>query len=307
MKDREQFRIIDSSLGKKENFVELEIGERLSVPFTGGEIIFATDSLGERVVIKKPRDDDQAKHEWDGLRRVESTGISIPRPIALISYSADQLAILSSFIEGDNLYYNPNPSIKSEVGRQVKSLHQNAQVEGGTWESTGRSTFVYYDRYIFHWTHGGLKELQADSRTASVLGKLIGTASDFCQNSKPVFNHNDLHDGQIIVDGNNHPTIIDFGNWMEETWLNEIGYHLFHLIRTDRAETDDFSNFLDGYFKDRKMSDTEKSNLAFYLLFISSRALNYFYNRHSSYLSTAQETHEKVLGHVDNERIWKDI
>jgi|GEM_PF-2921773 len=307
MKDKEQFRIIDPSSSRNENHIELEVGKKLSVPFTGGEIIFATTNSGEKVVIKKPRDNKQAKHEWEGLRKAESAGVSIPRPIALISYSADRLAILSDFIEGDNLYYNPNPSVKSEVGRQIKSLHQNAQVEGNIWESTGRSTFVYYDRYIFHWTRGGLKELQADSRTTSILGKLIGTASDFCQNSRPVFNHNDLHDGQIIVDGNSHPTIIDFGNWIEETWLNEIGYHLFHLIRTDRAETDDFTNFLNGYFKDRKMSDTEKSNLAFYLLFISSRALNYFYNRHSSYLPTAQETHEKVLGHVNNERIWKDI
>lgn len=305
MVERRHSNTIDPS-PRNRGSIDLDLGERIDIPFTGAEIIYAATITGDKVVIKRPLNNSRTKHEWEGLNIAESTGISIPKPIALISYTADQLAIVSSYVEGDKLYDNPNPDVKVEVGRQIKKMHQGAQISGEDWVSSGRSSFVYYDRYIFRWAKGDIVELNADSRTASILSELTDATDQFCKNSEPIFNHNDLHDGQVIVDGNGKPTIIDFGNWIEETWLNDIGYHLFHLIRTDRAHTEDFTNFLSGYMENGKLSDTEKSNLAFYLLFISSRALNYFYRRHSSYLSVAQETHKKVLDHLDNEAIWKN-
>ncbi|HUV72066.1 MAG TPA: phosphotransferase [Clostridia bacterium] len=305
MIERRHFDTIDPSL-RNIGSIDLDLGERVEIPFTGAEIIYAATISGDRVVIKKHLNNDRAKHEWEGLNIAESTGISIPKPIALISYTADQLAIVSSYVNGDKLYDNPNLNVKVEVGKQIKKMHQNAQIAGKDWVSSGRSLFLYYDRYIFRWAEGDIVELNADSRTASMLGELTDAAVQFCNNSEPTFNHNDLHDGQVIVEGNGKPTIIDFGNWIEETWLNDIGYHLFHLIRIDRADTDDFTKFLSGYMENKKLPDTEKTNLAFYLLFISSRALNYFYRRHSSYLPVAQETHKKVLAHLENESIWKD-
>lgn len=305
MVERRRFGTIECS-PKSRDSIDLELGERITIPFTGAEIIYATTISGDKVVIKKPLNNDRARHEWKGLNTVEPTGISIPKPVALISYSEDQLAIVSSYVEGDKLYDKPNPDVKAEVGRQIKKVHQSAQIVGEDWVSSGRSSFVYYDRYIFRWAKGNIVELGTDSRTASMLGELTDTADQFCTHSEPTFNHNDLHDGQVIVDGNGKPTIIDFGNWIEETWLNDIGYHLFHLVRTDRAYTDDFTKFLSGYLENRKLTDAEKSNLAFYLLFISSRALNYFHRRHSSYLSVAQGTHRKVLDHLENESIWMD-
>ncbi len=305
MVERKRFGTIESS-PKSRGSIDLELGERIKIPFTGAEIIYATTISGDKVVVKKPLNNDRARHEWEGLNTVESTGISIPKPVALISYSEDQLAIVSSYVEGDKLYDKPNPDVKAEVGRQIKKMHQSAQIVGEDWLSSGRSSFLYYDRYIYRWSRGNIEELKADGRTASILGELTDAADQFCTHSEPTFNHNDLHDGQVIVDGKGKPTIIDFGNWTEETWMNDIGYHLFHLVRTDRVGADDFTNFLNGYMEGKKMTDKEKSNLAFYLLFISSRALNYFYRRHSSYLPVAQETHEKVLAHLENESIWKD-
>lgn len=305
MVERGRFDTIDPPPRDKGS-IDLDLGEKVQIPFTGAEIIYAATISGDRVVIKKPLSNDRARHEWEGLNTVESTGISVPKPIALIYYSTDQLAVVSSYVEGDKLFDKPNPDVKVEVGRQIKKMHKSAKVVGEDWVSSGRSSFLYYDRYIFRWSGGNIEELRADGRTASILGELIDAADQFCNNSEPTFNHNNLHDGQVIVDGTGKPTIMDFGNWIEETWLNDIGYHLFHLIRTDRVQTEDFTNFLSGYMEDKKLTDTEKSNLAFYLLFISSRALNYFSRRHSSYLPVAQGTHKKVLAHLENESIWKD-
>lgn len=300
----ERFATSQTSFDQYNESIGLEFEKRMEIPFTGGEIIYAKTESGIEVVVKKTLHRYQAEHEWKGLNIAHSTGISVPLPIALINYSQEQLAIISSLVKGNNLYYYPNSEIKAEIGKQIRIMHQSAKIEGETWRSSGRSSFEYYDKYMFNWSHIGLEEVDLDSKTTSLLTVLRGKMEQFCKESQPIFNHNDLHDGQIIVD-NNSPTIIDFGNWLEETWLNDAGYYLFHLIRTNRTGTDDFTIFLNGYNRGQKLSDTERSNLIFYLLFISSRALTYFYRNNSSYLTTAKETHKRVLDYVDSEEAWK--
>lgn len=305
MKEKERFDVIET-LDFDEPHIKLEINRRMVVPFTGGEITYATTLSGEKFVIKKPINDEQAKHEWKGLNIAYSAGISTPRPIALINYNEDQLGIVSGFVEGKNLHFHSDPEVKVKVGEQFRVMHQKARTDGNIWESSGRSSFSYYDELIFNWSREGIEELKFDGEDIVILKELAHTTEEFCRKSVPTFNHNDLHDGQIIVNREGEPTIMDFGNWTEETWINDIAYHLFHLIRNSKEKTDDFINFLSGYHKKEKLSDIEKTNLAFYLLFISSRALAYFYNRHSRYLPVAQKTHEKVLDYLKKETIWKN-
>lgn len=305
MKERKAFNIIENPLSKETSPLELTMGEKRDIPFTGGKLVFATIKSGEKVVVKIPFSKSGAQHEWIGLKTAHTADVRVPTPIALINYQDDKLAIVSGFIEGKNLYDNPNPSTKTRVGRSVKKMHKNASVDGFAWNSSGRSTFAYYDKNIVNWASGELEELQVDSRTNSLLNKLADTMADFCSHTKPVFNHNDLHDGQIIVDAKGNPNITDFGNWIEEGWLNEISYHLFHLVRTGKVEEDNFTNFLKGYLGNKRLTEVEKSVMAFYLLFISARALNYFNMRNSSYLSIAKNNHKKVLKFLEDEVIWK--
>lgn len=306
MPERSRFSIVEASSDRYTNFIDLNIDNRESVSFTGSELIFASTTPENKVVVKIPSDNSRAKHEWEGLKKAYLANVSVPMPVALINYNTDRLAVVSAFVQGDNLYYHPDSCVKVELGRQIKTMHKKAWIDGKTWESSDRNTFIYYDKHIFHWTSGKLKELQTDSKTISLINKLSGTMIDFCNHIKPVFNHNDLHDGQVIINKEKHPTIIDFGNWTEESWLNDIGYHLFHLIRTDREKSVDFTNFLHGYLDNQPLSYIEKSVLGFYLLFISARALNYFSINQSTYLPIAKETHKKVLHYLDNETIWKN-
>ena len=305
MSEREHFITAQTPLGQYRQFIDLELGEEVGIPFTGAEIIYAETDSGSKVVIKKTLHNWQAEHEWIGLNTAYRAGISVPLPVALINYTKDQLAIVSTGSTIPILVIDPNPEVKAEMGRQIKTMHQLAMVDEKMWKLSGRSSFTYYDKYMFNWSRGRIAELSVDSKTAILLSSFAENMDQYCKESKPTFNHNDLHDGQIIVSDNGAPTIIDFGNWIEETWLNDIGYHLFHLIRTDRTRTKDFVNFLNGYCEGKKLSDIEKSNLAFYLLFITSRALTYFYRNRSSYLPTAKETHNKVLAYLEDETIWK--
>jgi hypothetical protein len=197
MIESHRFDTINSPTESKSS-IELKLGEKTKVPFTGAEIIHATTITGDRVVIKKPLRNEQARHEWEGLKIAESTGISVPEPVALVNYTENQLAIVSGYIDGEKLYETPNPDIKFEVGKQIKMMHQRAHINGNSWTSSSRSTFIYYDRYIFNWTNGDIEELNKNSRSVAILEELTDSAEQFCVNSKPVFNHNDLHDGQVI-------------------------------------------------------------------------------------------------------------
>ncbi|HWA51790.1 MAG TPA: phosphotransferase [Patescibacteria group bacterium] len=301
----EHFATVQSSLEKYASSIDLEITEKNKIPFTGGEIIYARTQSGMDVVIKKTARKNQAEHEWRGLNTAHSTGIATPSPIALVNYNQDHLALVSTRIHGKSLYFNPNPGIKDKLGNQIRIMHNTAQVTGDSWKATGRNSFAYYDKYIFNWSRVGLEEINIDSKSYALIKSFRDLMEQFCNETQPTFNHNDLHDGQVIVTEENIPVLIDFGEWTEETWLNDIGYYLFHQIRTDRPK-DDFSTFLNGYLSGERLSESERSNLAFYLLFISSRALTYFYRNSSPYLSTAKETHGKVLKYVDNEEVWKN-
>lgn len=305
MLETEHYKVAESLSQQETDQISLKTLNKETELFTGSKVIYALSNSGEKVAIKIPFDGSKTLYEWEGIIKAFKADVPIPKPIALINYLDDQLAIVSSFVAGDNLYFNPNPDIKTEIGKEVKKMHQKAQIEGKDWIKSKRNTFIYYDQFIFRWATGQFKELGSGSKTLLLLGKFTPSMESYCKTTIPVFNHNDLHDGQIIVDENGNPKIIDFGNWVEEGWLNELGYHLFHLVRTRRISTEDFPNFLDGYLSGRKLSEDEKSTLAFYLLFISARALNYFNSRNSSYLPFAQETHNGVLKLLDREIIWK--
>lgn len=305
MQERKAFKIIESPSRNDVDFIELKMGEKRPIPFTGSEIIFAATNSGKKAVVKIPFNNNDAQREWVGLKAAHLADIRVPTPIALINFQDDRLAIVSGFIEGENLYDNPNPNAKIKVGNLIKKMHQNTKVDGLDWKSSERNTFAYYDKHIFSWTSGELEEFQIDNRTISLLNKFTDTMADFCISAKPVFNHNDLHDGQIIIDSKGNPNIMDFGNWIEESWMNDISYHLFHLVRTERVKAENFTNFLKGYLGNERLTESEKSILAFYLLFISTRALSYFHKRKSSYLPTAKENHLKILSFLEDEEIWK--
>lgn len=306
MKERKRFKTIEQGENLELDSVYLKIGQKNTIPFTGSKIIYASTASERKVVIKVPTHNHEAQHEWKGLRKAYLAGASVPSPIALIHFSKENLAIVSGFIEGESLSLNPRPEIKTKIGQQIRLIHQQAQINGNLWKTTGRKSFLYYDKHLFNWNKKGLSELKKDSKTFSVLNKHMDDMIKFCKNTDPVFNHNDLHGGQVIINKSDKPTIIDFGNWREEGWVNELAYHLFHLIRTDRELPIEFKSFLKGYLKNKELSENEKSVLAFYLLFISSRALNYFNNRQSSYLPIAKKNHYKVLSYLENESIWKE-
>lgn len=213
--------------------------------------------------------------------------------------------MILEYVEGPPIFKNPDMRLRTKMGVTVLKMHESVVVNGNDWQKSGKPTFIYYDRSLFKWSVETGNQLGPESKVQEIIKKFAGTASSYCEASIPVFNHNDLHEGQVIVNTAGDVVLLDFENWREDTKLNDLAYYLFQLIRT-KSSFENYKAFLMGYLGTKTLTDSDKSVLSFYLLFISARALNYFLMTESKYIKIATDTHDRVLKFVEEERLWKD-
>lgn len=276
-------------------------------PFAGNKILsVCSQELGINFVIKIPTRVGGAKREWQGLNNAFRVGIPVPEPLVLAHDTEDRQVLLLEKIEGENLYRHPNDPVKFHFGGIIRKMHDHCQIDGDEWSQSEKSNFVYYDRYLFSWSDGIIGELRAAGKTQSLLARFSDAMRYYCETTSPVFTHQDLHDGQVFVKGGNILTLIDFEDWKEETRLSEIGIHLFHTVRTDRS-TEGFREFVHGYLDRSSHDEHTKSALAFYLLFTSARALNFYHVFRPNSIEAARVNHQKILEYIDQEKLWKEF
>lgn len=282
--------------------VELRCQKIIIVPYTGTTIIFAKNQNNQRFVIKFPTRETKAKREWTGLSKAYTAGVSTPLPIALVTNKYGHIGVMLEEVDGQSLYNHPDEQARTQLGQIVRAMHSSVPIEGTEWLEKGKADYTYYERLIREWLDGQVYLTDKNSTTQALLRLLSTPMSAYCKSTPPKFNHNDLYDGQAIV-RKQKVTLIDFEEWAEESPLNDIGYYLFHTIRTGMPNIH-FWSFLNGYLGNEVFSEIEKQALMFYLLFISSRALNYFNNLKSIHLKTATRTHQEVVDYVENEKFW---
>lgn len=286
--------------------VHLNVFRRILVPFTGSTVLFATTEVGTQVAIKISSKKNGAKREWVGLNKAYDAGVPVPEPLLLANDENGKEVLISKKIDGVSLFVVPDNRTKDQLGSIIRLMHRNVRIGGAEWLNSGKPDFNYYDRYLFYWLRGSTPGLGKDSKTLVLLSKLTDAMKAYCNITRPIFNHNDIHDGQVFVLPGHRLSIIDFENWTEDSQLNELATYLFHSIRMSRP-ADEFENFLRGYLGSMGFTETEKSALIFYLLFISARAVSFFQYSASGYLETARATHHKVLQYIDEEKLWKQF
>lgn len=306
MKERLAFVPLESrEEDKSSSELMFDVSKEIIMPFTGSRILFATTETGFRVVIKISKRENSAEREWVGLNKVYDAGVPVPQPLLLAQDERGNKALISQRIKGKNLFFHPNDQIKHQLGQIIRVMQEQTAIEGNEWLKDGKPDFSYYDRYLFYWLRGPVEGLRSGSKTQVLLEKFTDSMKDYCDEVLPVFTHQDIHDGQVLIkDGK--PILIDFEDWKEDGPLSEIAHYLFHSIRCQRP-AEGFRNFIKGYLDSGKLSENEKSVLMFYLLFISARAVNYFNYYGHSYLKTAEITHQKILDYVDQEKLWKEF
>lgn len=127
--------------------------------------------------------------------------------------------------------------------------------------------------------------------------------SQYCQIAPSVLCHGDLHDGQVIKSPPGL-VLIYFEKWQSNRPLYELGIYLFHCLRTG-SDIQNFRNFVMGYTDRTYLDETEKQTLMYYLLHISTGALNYFLEVNNWYLEYARQNQRKVLKFINDEVVWK--
>ena len=285
--------------------IELDIDRRSVALFTRNTILFGSTKSGIQTTVKISTNRNGAMNEWEGLNMTYDVGMPVPEPYALAKNSDGVQVLISQKVDGELLHTNSQTGKRYDLGQIVSFMHNKVGINAENWKSSGKPDFSYYENLLNKYLKSSLNELKTGSETHTILNKFVNVMSYYCKTTTPVFNHNDLHDGQIIVKPNQKLVLLDFENWKEETQLNEISYYLFHLIK-DGSVNRNFDKFINGYLKSYRLTDTEKSVMTFYLLFISARAIDYFKNTGSKYLQKALETHKKVLRYTNDERLWKD-
>lgn len=307
MKEQLILRPIES---RKDSFTDFELRfnvlRQILSPFTGSSVLFATTESGFEVAIKISVREGGTEREWLGLNKVYTAGVPVPEPLVLARDEEWNLMLILEKIEGEKLLYNPKSELRYQLGQIVRKMHKRVPIDNEEWAKGGKSDFTYYDRHLFYWLGSPIKELAANSRTQVLLVGFADAMKNYCRGVMPVFTHHDIHDGQVFVRENGELTLFDFENWQEEGWLSELAHYLFHSIRTERAASG-FREFVKGYLKASAFTENERSALIFQLLFTSARAVDYFSRYKQSYLKTALNNHRKVLGYIDQERLWKEI
>lgn len=286
----------------QENHGYIFIQKEAITTFRGNKLIYATAEDGLEVVIKISSKVGGSENEWQALVRAYDMDISVPKPLLLGKTDSGQDAIVSLRIFGNSLSLDMGVGIRDSLGKVIKKMHDSVFVNGAQWAKSGKKDFSYYENTLHRWINSPLSDIKYGSVQA-ILSELSQPMANYCYKTSPVFNHNDLHDGQVILEGNKI-VLVDFENWQENSRLNEIAFYLFHCIRMNRR-LDNFNEFLRGYLEGVSISEEEKIILLFNVLFISSRALEYFSLRNVKYLETAKNNHRKVLDFVEKETLWK--
>lgn len=285
--------------------VSFNISKRVVTPYTGSKVSFAATESGQQVVIKVSAREGGAEREWRGLVKAYAAKMPVPEPIALVKTQEGQLALVTERVNGAIMYYCPEGELRNRFGQVVRSMHEVVPVGGKGWIDNGKADFTYYDSRLHGWQQGQVENINEKSVAQALLKSLANPMIAHCESITPRFNHNDIHDGQVIV-GGRKITLIDFEEWTEESPLNDIAYYLYSSIRMGTADSQ-FRHFLDGYLDNDVFSEVEKGAFMFYLLYVSCRAMNYFSSRPGKFAEVATATHQKVIDYAEDEKLWKDF
>jgi aminoglycoside phosphotransferase (APT) family kinase protein len=286
------------------NPISVQIRQRLTSSFTGSTLLFGRTEANEKVVIKTSAYPEGNANEWEGLKKISSTGLPTQQGIMIGKLSDGSSGLVTKEVEGEPLTDIPSEDQRRDIGTQLKNIHSSTKISGDEWEKSGKQTFTYYDWHLAYWRKNADTVSPICRQAISILDTLVEAASRYFQSTTPVFTHQDLHDGQVIVNSNNDKILIDFENWKEADPLDDIAMYLFHSIRENSPKAF-YSELSNGYFDGRKTTDQENSVLAFDTLFFALRAVGYFHKFKLPYFNTAIDNLRLVNHYIDKENTWK--
>ncbi len=282
----------------------IHVSQEVISPFTNSKLLFGITTDNEKVVAKITTSPDGNLREWEGLQKVSIIGTQVQEGIVAGQLDDGSPVLVTREIEGKSLVNVPGEIHRRNLGHLLKKIHAKTKIDGIEWEKSGKKDFRYYDWHLSYW-HKKAEEISPVCRRAvSIIDTLVETASSYFQSSEPVFTHQDLHDEQVLINTNNLEVVIDFENWKEADYLDDLAMYLFHSIREESPITF-YHELLNGYLNEGKTTDQENSIIAFDTLFFALRAVGYFHKFNLPYLDTALSNLVLVTKFIDQETPWK--
>ncbi len=282
------------------------ITREIAATFRGSRIVYATSEQNQKVVIKIPAILGGAEKEWTGLKKARESGISVPRPIMLGLTDTGSACIILESVNGEPLFLGNDHEDRIILGQIVKQMHSGVSIPDYGWKQNIKADYSYYDKQLKLWGDYQSQIGIDRSLTQYLFGLLAQPMDSYCHSSPPVFNHNDIHDGQAFKSTKRGITLIDFEDWTEDRPLNDLGMYLFHCLRTSR-DFNFFKGFVSGYLNGDTLNENDRLALIFNLLFISTRAVIKYLTYQTDYLGVARQNHQKVLDFIRNETLWKSL
>jgi len=280
--------------------VQFLISRELDMNFSGSHIIYANES-DENFVLKQTQDRGVLLHEWNGLKQLSHYSLPVQQGVGLSIDQNGILTLISREVKGFPIYQVEEG--QRQLGESVRQLHQVVQVDTQQWNQSGKYDFTYYDRILNKWDQDSVPDLQ---RSGKIVGMIFGLSTQVVNHLKivkPAFLHNDVHDGQGFID-DGRCILIDFERWGVSDPLEDIAYYLYHQIRNGKEDVN-FRKFVDGYFSNQTLSESQRNTLAFYLLYFASRSAVFFYEHRPDYYPIGQTNLLKTVQYVDSEKLWK--
>lgn len=260
---------------------------------------------GLDVVVKFSGYKYGTKREWDGLKLVNSAGIPAPLLLCAIrENTSDRYGIISTKIQGDDLYKKKSSGYRHKLGKIIADIHNNVPITGSEWQGSGKHNFTYFENQISSFGGSTISEINSTSKPYEMLRSLAKNVDNGFSKTVPVFTHNDIHNEQAIVNQDGEVSVIDFEEWKEEHPIKDLSIYLLHTLRNHQPLSD-FTNFSLGFNHDRKLESDDLNFLAFYLLFAAIRSVDYHSKVLPSYVKTALTTLKIITKSLDNELIFK--
>jgi aminoglycoside phosphotransferase (APT) family kinase protein len=285
--------------------IKVDVYKRVGNPYTKSRVLFGNLQNGLDVAIKFSGYKYGTKREWDGLRLVNSVGI--PAPILLCAVRENtngSHGIISTKIQGDDLYKKKSNSYRYNLGQIISDIHANVPITGNEWQDSGKQNFTYFENQINSFSKSTISEINSTSKPHAMLQSLSKNVDNDFSGTVPVFTHNDIHNEQAIVNQAGKVSVIDFEEWKEEHPIKDLSIYLLHTLRNHQPLSD-FKNFSLGFNHDRKLESDDLNFLAFYLLFAAIRSVDYHSKILPSYVKTALTTLDIITKTIDAETFYK--
>lgn len=270
--------------------------------FTQSMLYFGSlEKIDRPAVLKIPRYPSQARHEWTASQKAFAARVPSPEPLSLVQ-TDHGAGVVFEFVKGEQLYKMGEPERRFGVGEIAGKMHQALPVPPERWETNEKSQASHFDRVRRNWDELGIQNADFDT-SVMMYDTLSRQLLQEALTARPSFLHGDLHDGQVLVNGDRQ-TLIDFGAAREAQAVYDLAIYCYHTLRT-KSSQENIRHLLAGYAEAAGLPEGDRKLIPFFLLYTALRSVEWYAYNQKAKLYYPLSHLPAVNAFIDGEKLWK--